>query len=391
MKQLQQIDLSGKKIFIRADLNLSTGEEYSSLDQARIRRILPTLNYIKENGGAAIIASHRGSPKGKTVAALSLQPVAEKLSESLGTEVDFLGDCVGETVHKTAFELAAGKFLLLENLRFHIEEEQSEPLFAKRLSKLADVYVNDAFSIAHEKSASTVLLPSLFQEKAAGLLFQKEINYFQKAIENPERPLCIVLGGTKLSNKRELLFHLASKADKLLIGGAMANTILAAQGFQMGRSLYEPDQIPKALELLGTLARNGCKAYLPVDFRVGDSPKSQGIARNFTAQEIPADTMALDIGPATSILFDEAITNAQTILWSGPMGKVENEDYSQGTTDLIQSLAAAHGITIAGGKDTEAAIRMMELEHKFNHISSGNNAFLSLLEGKALPALSALR
>ena len=219
---------------------------------------------------------------------------------------------------------------------------------------------------------------------------QKEMDFYNKAMNNPKRPLCVVLGGAKVSSKLNTLINISDKADKLVIGGAMANTFLAAQGLQMGRSLYEPELFGKCLELLGKLARRGCKVYLPVDFRAAESPKTKGGAKEVTAQEIPADLMALDIGPATSILFRQAINDAETIVWNGPMGMFEQEEFANGTSDLISALGNAHGMTLVGGGDTDAAIHQMELEHKFDYISTGGGAFLELLEGHSLPGFTAL-
>ena len=269
-----------------------------------------------------------------------------------------------------------------------IKESQKE--FTKTLASYADVYVNDAFATAHREDASMVGVPKLFTERAPGLLMQKELDYFEKAMHKPKRPLCVILGGAKVSTKLNALINIADKADKVIIGGAMANTFLAAQGIQVGRSLYEPELFGKVLELLARLARRDCKVYLPVDVTVGPSPTAVGLGRSVPVQEIPADTMALDIGPATSILFKEALHSAETIVWNGPMGAFENDEYSRGTHTLIEDLASAHGLTVVGGGDTDSAIHQMELGHKFDYISTGGGAFLTLLEGKPLAAVAAL-
>jgi phosphoglycerate kinase len=233
-------------------------------------------------------------------------------------------------------------------------------------------------------------VPKLFREKAAGLLMQKEVDYYHQAMENPKKPLCVVIGGSKVSSKLNALVNLASKADKLIIGGAMANTFLAAQGLQVGRSLFEPDLAAKCLELLGTLARRDCKVYLPVDVVVAPSLSSKGLGRAVPVQEIPADTMALDVGPATSLLYREALHTAETIVWNGPMGAFENEDFAKGTHDMCESIANSHGLTVVGGGDTDAAIHQMQLGHKFSFISTAGGAFLALLEGNSLPGIKAL-
>ena len=334
--------------------------------------------------------SHLGDGSGKVDPLLSLKPIAIALSGLIGTEVQLAPDCVGPEVETMVDKLQPGQVLLLENLRFHAGEKSNDPEFASMLAKLGDVFVNDAFATAHRAHASMVGVPKLFKEKAAGLLMQKEMEYYEKTLVKPKSPLCVILGGAKISTKLPTLQHLSSKADKLIIGGAMANTFLAAQGVQMGRSLYEPEMFPKALEILASLARRGCKVYLPFDFMVAPSLSSTGLARAVPAQELPAELMALDIGPASSLLFREAIHNAETIVWNGPMGAFENEEFSKGTTDLIESIACAHGLKVAGGGDTDAAIHQMELGHKFDFISTGGGAFLALLEGKGLPGFDAL-
>lgn len=390
MKYLKDLDLNNKRVLVRADFNVPLDENLRITDDNRIKQFLPTLNYILEKNGRPVLMSHLGSPSGKPEPALSLKPVAENIAAAVGREVILAPSCTGAEVETLAEKLQPGQILLLENLRFHPGETKNDPEFSAQLARLGDVFINDAFATAHRSHASMVGVPKLFKEKAAGLLMQKEIEYYEKALLNPKAPLCVILGGAKVSTKLNLLINIASRADKIIIGGAMANTFLAAQGIQMGRSLYEPDLFQKVLELLGSLARRDCKVYLPVDFMVGPSPNVKGLARAVTSQEIPPDLMALDIGPATSLLYKEALHSAETILWNGPMGAFENEDYSKGTTDMIENVASAHGLTVVGGGDTDAAIHQMQLEHKFDFISTGGGAFLALLEGKGLPGFSAL-
>ena len=390
MRFLKDLKLAGKKVLIRADLNVPLNESFQITDDNRIKQFVPTLKFIIEQKGLPIVMSHLGRPEGKPDPSGSLKPVAAKLQELLGAEVVLAADCVGPEVEKLAANLQPGKVLLLENVRFHAGEKKNDPEFCQQLAKLGEVYVGDAFATAHRADASVVGVPMLFKEKAAGLLMQKEVEYYDRSLVNPKRPLCVILGGAKVSTKLNLLVNIAKKADKIIIGGAMANTFLAAQGIQMGRSLYEPELFSKAFEIMASLARRECKLYLPVDFVVGTSLKTKGLARAVTAQEIPADCMALDIGPASSILFKEAIQTAETIIWKGPMGAVENEDLARGTQDLIESLAGAHGMKVVGGGDTDAAIHQMELGHKFDFISTGGGAFLALLEGSTLPGLAAL-
>jgi phosphoglycerate kinase len=389
MNHLNQINLENRRVLLRVDLNVPIDSELKITDDNRIKEVLPTIEYIRSKGGRIILMSHLGSPT-KPDPLLSLRPIAERLSVLCKTDVKLAPSCIGKEVETLVEGLQPGQILLLENLRFFAGEQKNDREFASQLAKLGDVYVNDAFATAHRSHASIVGIPALIKEKAGGLLMQKELEYYEKCLVNPKRPLTVVLGGSKVSTKLNVLFNIASKADKLIIGGAMANTFLAAQSMQMGRSLYESDLFGKALELLGTLARRDCKVYLPVDFLVGPSPSASGLARAVPAQEVPADSMALDIGPASSILFREALQNSETIIWNGPMGAFENEDYSKGTTDMIESIASSHALTVVGGGDTDAAIHQMQLAHKFGFISTGGGAFLALLEGKGLPGINAL-
>jgi phosphoglycerate kinase len=391
MKFLKDLNLAGKRVLIRADLNVPLDANLTITDDNRIKEFLPTLKFVIEKGGRPIVMSHLGEPTGKGDPSLSLKPIARKLQELLkGPEVIMANDCIGSEVEALSTSLEPGRVLLLENLRFHSGEKSNDAAFAQKLAKLGDLFVNDAFGTAHRKHASMVGVPQLFREKAAGLLMQKEIEYYERCLVKPKAPLAVVIGGAKLSTKLPVLLNLAQTANKVLIGGAMANTFLAAQGIQMGRSLYEQDLIPKVFEIIATLARRECKLYLPVDFMVGPSPTAKGLGRAVPALEMPADGMALDIGPATNLLYREALQSAETIVWNGPMGCFENEEYAKGTTDMIESIASSHGLKVAGGGDTDAAIHQMELAHKFDFISSGGGAFLVLLEGKGLPGFDAL-
>lgn len=393
MRTITDCDLKGKRVLIRTDFNVPLNDAREITDDNRIKQSLPTIEHVLDQQAFPVVMSHLGRPGGEKKSEYSLKPVAahlEKLLAKRNVKVIFAKDCVGSEVQAQAAALTENQVLLLENLRFHKGEEANDPEFARALAKNGEVYLNDAFATAHRAHASTEGITHHVEEAAAGLLMQKELNYYHRTLLSPQRPLCVILGGAKVSTKLKTLRHLSDLADKLIIGGAMANTFLAAQGIQMGRSLYEPELFPAVVELLGSLARKGCALYLPVDFRVGSSPKSDSPARCVTAQEVPPEQMALDIGPATSILFDEAIRTSETIIWNGPMGLFENEVYSKGTSDLITSLGSALGLTVAGGGDTDAAIHQMELAHKFDYISTGGGAFLELLEGKTLPGIAAL-
>jgi phosphoglycerate kinase len=390
MKYLSDLNLTGKRVLVRVDFNVPLDEAKKITDDNRIKQAVPTIKYIIEKGGKAVLMSHLGSPDGTKDLNCSLAPCAQKLTELLGKTVELATDCVGPAIEKKVASLKDGDVILLENLRFHPGETNNDGEFSSLLARLGDVYVNDAFATAHRAHASMVGVANLFKEKCAGLLMQKELDFADKALKNPKRPLCVVLGGAKTSTKLAALINIADKADKVIIGGAMANTFLAAQGLQLGKSLVERELFPQIIKLMASLARRDCKLYLPVDFMVGPSLGAKGVARAVPAQEMPADMMALDIGPATSILYKEAIQSAETVIWNGPMGAFEHEEYASGTHSLIESIGGSHGLTLVGGGDTDAAIHTMEMAHKFSYISTGGGAFLYILEGKPLPALQAL-
>lgn len=389
MKNLSELNLSNKRVLVRVDFNVPLNEAGVIGDDNRIKQAVPTIKKILEAGGKPILMSHLGEPEGVDLK-FSLLPAAERLQQLLGVTVRLAPDCIGAEVEALANQIEPGQVLLLENLRFHSGEKKNDPEFCQALARLGDVFVNDAFATAHRKHASMVGIPKLFKEKCAGLLMQREMDYYKKALVAPKKPLCVVLGGAKISTKLAILENLASKADKLIIGGAMSNTFLAAQGLQMGRSKFEQEYIPKALEILGTLARRDCKVYLPVDVVVSPSLNVKGLSREVPVQEVPADCMALDIGPASRIVYKQALQSAETIVWNGPMGVFENEEFSKGTTDLIEAMSQAHGIKVVGGGDTDSAIHQMQLDHKFDFISTGGGAFLQLLEGNSLPGFDAL-
>jgi phosphoglycerate kinase len=390
MNTIHDLDLHGKRVFVRADLNVPLNEEKVVTDAHRVLSFAPTAKLIIEKGGIPVIASHLGRPGGTRDAAFSLAPVVPTLEKALGCTVHLAPDCIGAETEQLVNSAKPGEAVLLENLRWHKGEKENDPKFGASLASLAEVFINDAFGTAHRAHASMVGVPQYLTEKAPGLLMQKEVDYFKKALIDPERPLCVVIGGAKISSKLGVLNRLSEKADKIIIGGAMANTFLAAQGMQMGRSLYEQALFPQALEIMGRVARRGAQLYLPVDLVVAPSLKSQGLARSVTSQEVPADSMALDIGPATRILYQEAVQSAATIVWNGPMGAFEYEDFAAGTESMVETMGNAHGLTVVGGGDTDAAIHKLELAHKFDYISTGGGAFLTLLEGHPLPAFEAL-
>jgi phosphoglycerate kinase len=390
LNKIHDLAVQGKKVLVRADLNIPLDEKFAVSDPTRIKMLLPTIKYLLDAGAQVIIASHLGDPAPGETENFSLKPIADKLSELLKLNVVLAPSCIGAEASRVIEETSPENIVLLENLRFHPGEKKNDPAFARKLAELADVFVFDAFATAHRSHASIVTLPRFFEEKAIGLLVEKELNSFKKALGAPRHPLCVVLGGVKVSSKIHSLLHIAEKADKLIIGGAIANTFLAAQGLQMGRSRYEPEMAPRVIEIMGKLARRGCHLYLPVDLLCAPSINSVGLTRAVPSGEIPPELMALDIGPASSILFKEALETAETIVWSGPMGAFEKEEFSQGTTKLVEALASSHGYTYAGGAHTDAAIFQMELGHKFNYIATGGEPFLIMLEGQDLPGLKAL-
>lgn len=390
MKNLNDIDLKGKVVFIRADLNVPLNSKQEITDDNRIKMFLPTLEYVLEQNAKVVLSSHLGRPNGEKKAEFSLKPVADKLNSLINNKLEFVPETVGDLVQSKIKSLNPGSAILIENVRFHKEEEENSSEFAKKLAQGVDVYINDAFATAHRAHASTYAICDFVNEKAAGFLMQKELDYFNKALVSPQKPLCVILGGAKVSSKFPTLLNIADKADKIIIGGAMANTFIAAQGMQIGRSLCEPDLYSKVIELMAILSRNECKLYLPVDFKVSESFDSKAQPKIVTAQDIPADTMALDIGPASNLLFNAAINDVSTIVWNGPMGAFENDLYSDGTSKMATSIGSTTAMKVAGGGDTVAAINSMELAHKFDYISTGGGAFLELMEGKILPGVKAL-
>ena len=390
MKKIENLNLENKKVFIRTDMSVPLDDAQKITDDNRIKESVATINYVVEKKGIPVITTHLGRPEGTKNLAFSVKPVAARLEELLGKKVTFVSDCIGSEVEKIVAQAKPGDVILLENLRFYNEETSNNLEFAKKLAKLADVYINDAFAVCHREHASVCAIAGLFEEKAPGFLLQKELDFYEKTLVTPKRPFCVVLGGSKISTKLSILNNISEKADKIIIGGAMANTFLAAQGIQVGRSLYEPDMFNTAIQIMAKLSKRGCSLYLPVDFKVGTSIKGKALSKNVTAQEIPADTMALDIGPATASLYETALNNVETVIFNGPMGAFENEDFADGTHSMIRALGSATGLTVAGGGDTVAAINQMELGHKFDYISTGGGAFLALLEGQTLPAVKAL-
>ena len=389
LRDIPPAELEGKKVFVRVDFNVPIENGVIQNDK-RIRAALPTINYLIDHKAKVILCSHLDRPKGWDPK-LTLKPVADRLSRLLEKEVKFISDCVGEEVEWEVNNLECGEVALLENVRFYKEETKNDPEFAKKLARLADIYVNDAFGTAHRKHASTYGIAQYVEVAVAGFLLEKEIKYLQKALDNPERPLVLIIGGSKVSGKLEVIENLLKIVDKMLVGGGMAYTFLKAAGYNVGKSLVEEELLDTAREIMEKADKNGVKFYLPVDSNNADEFSPTAHAKLTTYKEIPDDMMGLDIGPATVELFKEALSNAKTILWNGPMGVFEFEKFSYGTME-IGKIVASHNeaLRIVGGGDSVAAIEMLGLEHQVDHVSTGGGAFLEFLAGKQLPGVMAL-
>jgi len=389
VQRLESLDLGGKRVFIRADLNVPL-ESGKIADPTRIEATLPTIRFVLERGGRAIVASHLGRPKGTPRPELSLRPVADFLAQVLGMRVELASDCVGETVERLVNGIGRGQMVLLENLRFHPEEEKNDPEFARQLARLADVYVNDAFGAAHRAHASTVGMVRYVRDKAPGLLLRREVEFLSKLLHDPARPFVAVLGGAKVSDKIGVLENLLGRVQSFCIGGAMAYTFLCAQGKKVGRSRVEADKIDLARETLERAAAEGVRVLLPVDHLVADKPEAGARTKIVSGDEFPDDMLGVDIGPETANIFATEISKAQTVLWNGPMGIFEIEPFSKGTVAIAEALAASKGTTVVGGGDSVAALRRAGKIGAVTHVSTGGGASLEFLEGKKLPGLAAL-
>lgn len=386
---IEDLDLKGKRVFIRADFNVPLDENLKITDDRRIRSTLPTINYAIDEGAKVILASHLGRPKGKVSPRLSLQPVAKRLQRLLNKDVTFVEDCIGPQVENVVSRMKNGDVVLLENLRFHPEEEKNDEEFAKALARLADFYVNDAFGASHRSHASIVGITK-FLPSAAGFLLKKEIEYLQGVVTNPVRPFVAILGGAKVSGKIGVLENLANKVDKVIVGGGMAFTFIKAKGYEIGNSLVEMDMLDLANRIMKTLVQNKVKFYLPVDCVIAQSMEPGVETKIVTTQEIPKGWLALDIGPASVRLFSEALQDAKTIIWNGPMGVFELDAFSRGTFAIARAVADAYALTIVGGGDTDLAVHKAGVSDSISFISTGGGASLQLLEGKELPGIAAL-
>jgi phosphoglycerate kinase len=386
---IKDLDIGGKRVFIRADFNVPLDENLNITDDRRIRSALPTINYAIDEGSRVILASHLGNPKGRSDTRFTLASVARRLQRLVKKEVTFIPDCIGKKVEDTVNSMSDGDIVLLENLRIHAEEEANRDEFSKSLANLADFYVNDAFGATHRTHASIVGITK-FLPSAAGFLLQKEIEYLQGVVNHPVRPFVAILGGAKVSGKIDVIKNLEDKVDKVIVGGGMAYTFLKAMGYNVGDSLVENDMLELANDIRTVVTEKGIKFYLPVDCVIAQSIEPGAETKLVTAQEIPNGWKAVDIGPASVKLFSEALESAKTILWNGPMGVFEVDAFSRGTFSIAHSVADAYALTIVGGGDTDLAVGRAGVSESISFISTGGGAALELLEGKDLPGLVAL-
>jgi phosphoglycerate kinase len=383
---VKDIDVRGKRVFVRVDFNVPL-EDGRITDDTRIRAALPTIRYLIDQGAKVILASHLGRPKGEVNPKYSLEPVAVRLSELLGKPVEKASDSIGEAVKERVALMQEGDVLLLENVRFHKGEEKNDPALARAFAELADIYVNDAFGAAHRAHASTAGIAE-YLPAVAGFLMEKEIDIMGRALSHPDRPFVAIIGGAKVSDKISVIENLLGKVDTLIIGGGMANTFLAAQGYSLGRSLVETDKIDVAKDLL---ARAGGKLLLPVDLVVASEFRADAEHRAVSLTDVPQEWMALDIGPQTVDRYTEVVRQAKTVIWNGPMGVFEMDAFAVGTVAIAKAMAEVKGTTIVGGGDSVAAVEKAGMAEHMTHISTGGGASLEFLEGKALPGVVALK
>jgi phosphoglycerate kinase len=386
---VDQLDLAGKRVFLRVDLNVPL-EGGRIAEDTRIRAVVPTIEHCLKAGASIILASHLGRPKGKADPRYSLAPVGARLEELLGRPVPLLPDCVGPEVEAAAAALKPGDIVLLENLRFHPEEEANDPEFSRRLAALADVYVNDAFAAAHRAHASTEGIAHFLHPAAAGLLMARELEALGRIFDRPERPVAALLGGAKVSDKLALVEHLLERVETLLIGGGMAFTFLAALGYGVGRSLLETDRLEAARDILARARSLGVRVRLPVDVVAAPTPESADGIRTVGVREIPDELMGLDVGPLTVSQFGAALQGAKTVVWNGPMGVFEKPPFAAGTLGVARAVAGCGAFSVIGGGDTIAAVRQAGVIDRIGYISTAGGAFLEFLEGRTLPGVAAL-
>lgn len=390
MKTIREIDIAGKKVLVRVDFNVPMDDNGNITDDIRIRMALPTIRYALEKNARLILCSHMGRPKGKRADEFSLAPVAKALSAMLDRDVVLAPDCIGEATEKIVRDMADGDVVLLENLRFHEGEQANDPEFSRQLASLADVYINDAFAVSHRAHASVVGVVEFFSAKGAGFLLEKEMEYFYKSMDDPQRPLVAIVGGAKVSSKIGALENMLDKVDCMLIGGAMANTFLKSQGKNVGASKVEDDLLDTASRFLGQAEEKGVKVLLPVDVVAADRFAEDADTRTVGVANIPDGWMALDIGPETLKNFIDVLADAKTIIWNGPMGAFEMEPFAAGTMKLARAVGSSDALSITGGGDSNAAVKQSGEAKNISYMSTGGGAFLMLMEGKSLPGVEAL-
>ncbi|MBE9177300.1 phosphoglycerate kinase [Oculatella sp. LEGE 06141] len=393
LANLSRSDLSGKRVLVRADFNVPLDGEGNITDDTRIRAALPTIQDLLSKDAKVILCSHFGRPKGQVNESMRLTPVATRLSELLGQNVTKTDDCIGDEVNKTVEAMLPGQVVLLENVRFYAEEEKNDPEFAKKLASVADLYVNDAFGTAHRAHASTEGVTHYLRPSVAGFLIEKELEYLQNAIENPQRPLAAIIGGSKVSSKIGVIETLLDKVDKLLIGGGMIFTFYKARGLNVGKSLVEEDKLELAKSLEAKAKERGIDLLLPTDVVIADNFAADANAQTVSINDIPDGWMGLDIGPDSVKVFQDALTQCKSAIWNGPMGVFEMDQFAKGTEAIAHTLAGLtkQGVTtIIGGGDSVAAVEKVGVADQMSHISTGGGASLELLEGKELPGIAAL-
>ena len=390
MKSIDQVDLNGKRVLIRVDFNVPVDENGVITDDTRIKAHIRTISYCLDNNAKVILMSHMGRPKGQRVDKLSLKPVTAVLSKLLRKEVLFVDDCIGEVAEKAVAAMKEKDVILLENLRFHIGDEKNDPDFAKALAKLCDVYIDDAFAVSHRKAASNVAITEFVKISAAGFLLKDEIDYFNKAMSNPARPLVAIIGGAKVSDKIGVLENLIDTVDKLIIGGGMAFTFLKALGNEVGKSLCEYEMVDKAKEIMDKAKAKHVIIYLPLDCVIADKASADAQIKVARVDEIPKDYMGLDIGPATISIFSDALKDVKTIVWNGPMGMFELEAFSKGHLPWRRLLPVPARFPLSAAVTRIPRSIKAGVSSKISYISTGGGAFLELLEGKTMPAVEAL-
>ena len=390
IKDIKQVDLEGKRVFLRADFNVPLNEERKITDDTRIRAALPTINYLLEKRCKVILASHLGRPKGKVVESLRITPAKEPLEKLLNKQVTFAPDCIGAEVENLSLKMKEGELLLLENLRFHPEEEKNDREFSKKLAKLADFYVNDAFGTAHRAHSSTVGITE-FLPSAAGFLLGKEIDVLSKLLQNPERPFLLILGGAKVSDKVDVIKNLLDRVNTVILGGALSYTFVKAKNWEVGNSYVEYDKIDLVKEILEEARKRRIELHTPLDHIIANKIAADGNYLTTERGTIPSGWIGVDIGPKAIEEYKDCIERAKTIFWNGPMGVFEIEAFAQGTMEIARALAAADAYTVVGGGDSLAAVKKAGVREKINHLSTGGGASLEFLEGRILPGIAALQ